>query len=467
MISDVLLGIYFFVLVYFTLVNSIYLLLLGLSYFSVLRYRRRIRHEQWRRVIQSALTVPVSVLAPAYNEEVTIEGSVKSLLMLEYPEYEVVVINDGSRDGTLDKLKTTFDLRLVPTDIDMKVPCQEILGVYRSTDNPNLVVVDKHNGGKADALNAGINVSRYPIICAIDADSLIEGGALLRVTKPFLERPDTTVAVGGIVRVANGCDIVAGRVVNVGLARKPLPLIQTVEYLRAFLFGRSGWSAINCLLIISGAFGVFRKDIAAASGGYRQGTVGEDMELVVRIHRYLRERKQKYDMYFLPDPVCWTEVPESLSVLGRQRNRWQRGLMDSLWIHKRMMLNPKYGVIGLIGFPYFVLFELLGPFVELSGFIVVPISYALGFLDLYFFAMFLCVAILLGVVLTTGAVVLEELSFRRYPKVTDLMMMIAAGFLENLGYRQMTMLWRVKGTWDYIRGNTTWGRMERRGFGKT
>jgi cellulose synthase/poly-beta-1,6-N-acetylglucosamine synthase-like glycosyltransferase len=451
---------------YFIAINGNYFILLVISFFSVLRYRRRIQYEQWRRMIQSPLTIPVSIIAPAYNEELTIDESVQSLLMLEYPEFEVIVVNDGSKDNTFGKLKLSFNLHPIPADIEERVPCRQILGIYRSPDNPNLVVIDKINGGKADALNAGINVSRYPLICAIDADSLIEGNALLRVTKPFLERSRKTVAVGGIVRVANGCTIEAGRVVRVGLSGAWLPLIQTVEYLRAFLFGRSGLSALRSLLIISGAFGVFQKDVVIATGGYRQGSLGEDMELVVRMHRYLREQRQEYEMHFLPDPVCWTEVPESLKILGRQRNRWQRGLIDSLLIHRRMMLNPRYGTIGMIAFPYFVFFEMLAPVIEMSGYIIIPVSYASGMVSLPFFALFLTVAILTGVILSTGAVVLEELYYRRYPKTSDIARLLAAAFLENFGYRQLTLWWRLRGFWDYFSGKTAWGQMARKGFSK-
>jgi cellulose synthase/poly-beta-1,6-N-acetylglucosamine synthase-like glycosyltransferase len=452
---------------YFIAINSNYFILLVISYFSVLRYRRRIQHEQWRRIIQFPLTIPVSIITPAYNEELTIDETVKSLLTLEYPEFEVIVVNDGSKDKTLEKLKTVFNLHPIPADIEEKVPCQKILGFYRSPDNPNLVVVDKINGGKADAQNAGINVSRYPLICVIDADSLIEGGALLRVTQPFLEKPGKVVAVGGIVRVANGCTIEAGRVVRVGLSRAWLPLIQAVEYLRAFLFGRSGWGALRSLLIISGAFGVFRKDVVIAVGGYLRGSLGEDMEMVVRIHRYLREQRREYEMRFLPDPVCWTEVPESLKILGRQRNRWQRGLIESLRIHRRMMLNPRYGIIGMVAFPYFVFFEMLAPLVEMSGYIVVPLSYALGIVDFLFFALFLTIAILIGVILSTGSLVLEELFYRRYPKTSDIARLVIAAFLENFGYRQLTLWWRLVAFWDYFTGKTAWGTMERKGFAKT
>ena len=466
-LASIILGFNIAILIYFIAINSSYFILLAISYFSVLLYRRRTEHEQWRRIIQSPLTIPVSIIAPAYNEELTIDESVKSLLMLEYPEFEVIVVNDGSTDNTLGKLRASFNLHPIPADIEERVPCQQILGLYRSPDNPSLVVIDKINGGKADAQNAGINVSRHPLICVIDADSLIEGGALLRVTKPFLERWGEVVAVGGIVRVVNGCTIEDGRVVRVRLSHAWLPLIQTVEYLRAFLFGRSGWSALNSLLIISGAFGIFRKDVVIAVGGYKQGSLAEDMELVVRMHRYLREQRQEYEMHFLPDPVCWTEVPESPKTLGRQRNRWQRGLIDSLRIHRRMMLNPRYGTIGMVAFPYFVFFEMLAPVVELSGYIIIPLSYALGIVNLLFFALFLTVAILVGVILSTGAVVLEELFYRRYPKTSDIARLIAAAFLENFGYRQLTVWWRVKGFWDYFRGKTAWGKMERKGFAKT
>jgi cellulose synthase/poly-beta-1,6-N-acetylglucosamine synthase-like glycosyltransferase len=281
-----------------------------------------------------------------------------------------------------------------------------------------------------------------------------------------LEKPDITVAVGGIVRVANGCEIDSGRITRVGLASGLLPLFQTVEYLRSFLFGRAGWSALNSLLIVSGAFGVFRKDVVISIGGYRIGCIGEDMELVVRMHRHLLETKQEYQILFLPDAVCWTEVPESLRVLGRQRNRWQRGLIESLMIHKKMFFNRRYGTIGLLGFPYFYIFVMLAPVIELVGMALVIVSFGFGYIDLRFFGLFFAVTILFGSVLTTGSVLLEEISVRRYPKSTEILRMIAAGLVESIGYRQLDLWWRTKGCLDYLRGNTTWGNMERRRFGR-
>ncbi|MDA0988831.1 MAG: glycosyltransferase [Chloroflexi bacterium] len=454
------------VLAYFVGINIAYFGLLFISYFELLRYSRTIRHERWRRILQSPLTLPVSVIAPAYNEEVPIAESVRSLLMLQYPRMEVVVVNDGSRDSTMEVLIQSFGLVKVPTQVETTLNSKPIKDIYRSPDYPNLVVVDKENGGKADALNAGINVSRYGLVCAIDADSLIEGGALLRVVRPFLEKPRTTVAVGGIIRVVNGCDIEAGRLTKVRLPRSFLPMLQTVEYLRAFLFGRAGWSALRSLLIISGAFGVFKKETVIAVGGYKHNTVGEDMELVIRMHHHLRERNIKYDMFFLPDPVCWTEVPDSWKILGRQRNRWHRGLIDSLLNHRKMFMNPKYGTVGLLGMPYFTIFEMLGPIVEMSGYIVVPAAFIAGVIDLEFFIAFLSLAVLFGIVLSTGSLVLEELSFRRFPRAVDLLILLGAGVIENLGYRQINTLWRILAFRDFIRGNTAWGRMERKGFAK-
>lgn len=336
-------------------------------------------------------------------------------------------------------------------------------GVYTSREYPYLVVVDKANGGKADALNAGINVSRFPLISAIDSDSIIEAKAMLTLVRPFLD--DTrTVAVGGIIRVANGCSLRAGEIVEIDLAPSLLPNFQIVEYLRAFLFGRVGWDMLNGLLVISGAFGLFRKDIVTAAGGYRRYTVGEDMELIVRLHRIMREKKQPYRVTFVPEPVCWTEVPETLKVLSRQRNRWQRGLMESLMAHKKMLFNPRYGVIGLLAMPFFFFFEMIGPIIELAGYIVFLLSFLFGMLNLQFAILFLTVAIILGVVLSVSSLVLEELSFKRYPRYLHVVKLFFFCIMENFGYRQLHTWWRFRGIVDYLKGEKMWGAMERKGI---
>lgn len=458
-------GFSWFVIVYFVLINVVYFLMLVSSFVAIIRYLRRDLFCDFRAIIQSEFSTPISVLAPAYNEEATITESVNSLLKLNYSTMEVIVINDGSNDKTLDTMIREFGLKKSRQVYVRKIRTKAVRGIYLS-DRPelkNLVVVDKENGGKADALNVGINISRYPLFCAIDADSILEDNALLKVAKPFLE-DEEVIAVGGIVRIANGCEVERGRVKTVRLSPKRLPTFQVVEYFRAFLSGRMGWSAFNGLLIISGAFGMFRKDIVLACGGYRHDTVGEDMELVARMHRYMYENDLPYKVVFVPDPVCWTEAPETLRMLGRQRNRWHRGLLDTLVLHREMIFNPRYGIIGMFSMPYYLLFELLGPVIEMLGYLFVVFSYFYGAVHLNVLLLFFVVAIIYGMLFSVGAVLLEEISFHRYPRARDLFRLIIYAILENFGYRQVTVLWRLKGIIDYYRGVTGWGTMQRKGF---
>jgi len=293
---------------------------------------------------------------------------------------------------------------------------------------------------------------------------VIEDNALLRVVKPFMEKPAETVAAGGIVRIVNGCEVKEGRVTRIALPDRAIPIFQVVEYLRAFLTGRVGWSNLQSLLIISGAFGIYKKQEVVEIGGYAHDTDTEDLELVVRLHEHMRRKRQKYRVVFVPDPVCWTESPESLRVLARQRNRWHRGLLQTIWIHKRMFLNVRYGTVGMFAFPYFAVFELMGPFIETFGYIAVILSYLLGILDVQFFLLFLAASILYGVFLSIAAVLLEEISFRRYPGWIDLAKLVAYSVLENLGYRQLLSAIKVKAFWDAIRRRRAWGKMQRKGF---
>lgn len=463
--EPVLVGYAAFMLLYFFAINSYYLVLTIAGFWRTVRTLLDVQRADHRRLLRSPLTPPVSVLAPAFNEEASVVENVRSLLMLDYPLFEVILVSDGSSDRTLEVLIDAFGLRRSARCFEYTVSCKTIREVYESPTHPNLVVVDKVNGGKADALNAGLNLSLYPLFCAIDADSILESDALLRLVRPFIEAPGVTIAAGGVVRVANGCDIRAGRVREVRLVRRFLPLIQVVEYLRAFLFGRMGWSGSNSLLIISGAFGLFDKRAAFAVGGYATDTVGEDMELVVRMHRYVKDRKQPYRVGFVPDAICWTEVPESLRVLRRQRTRWQRGLIDTLWRHRGMIGRPKYGVVGLISLPGFALFEMLSPLIEFSGYILLPILYFSGFVNLSYVSIFFTLSVMYAVLVSVLSVLLEDIAFRRYPRIRDLGILLAATLLENLGYRQLTVWWRVKAFAEFWRGDLSWGVMERRGVG--
>ncbi len=455
------------VLIYFFAINTQYLVLMMIGF---VRTWKALKVWHWgylRWLTQSPLTPPISIIVPAYNEDANIVQSVRSLLMLRYPQFEVVVVNDGSTDGTLQLLIEEFGLRTVARCLDITVPCRPIRAVYESREYPTLVVVDKENGGgKADALNAGLNLALYPLYCAIDADSVLEDEALLRVVRPFVEEPGLTVASGGVIRIANGSEIRAGRLVRVQLPRAPLPLIQIVEYLRAFFFGRMGWEAWNGLLIISGAFGVFDKQAVVRVGGYAPDTLGEDIELVVRLHRRLRDEGRRYRIRFVSDAICWTEAPTTLRALRNQRNRWQRGLIDTLWRHRVMLGRPRYGIIGLVSMPCFLLFEMLGPLVELTGYIMLPVCFFLGLIDPRFFAAFLGIVVLYSTLTGITAVLLEDVTFRRHPHLWHLFVLVLAGLMENLGYRQINTWWRTLAFFDYRRGNQTWGNMERRGVGK-
>src|SRR5918998_5999103 len=454
-----------FLLLFFFAINSYYLVLTVGGFWRTLRTVLDVQRSDHRRLLRSPLPPPVSVLAPAYNEEANVVENVRSLLMLDYPLFEVVLINDGSRDRTLGRLIDAFDLRQSARSFERALPSKSIRGIYESPTYPNLVVVDKVNGGKADALNAGLNISLYPIFCAIDADSILEPDALLRLVRPFIDAPGVTIAAGGVVRVANGCDIHGGRVHKVRLPRRPLPLIQVVEYLRAFLFGRMGWSTGNSLLVISGAFGLFEKRAAVLAGGYATDSIGEDMELVVRMHRQRHEQRQPYRIGFVPDPICWTEVPENFRVLRRQRTRWQRGLIDTLIRHRGMIGRPRYGSVGMVSLPGFFLFEMLSPVIEMSGYILLLALWVMGILDASLAGTFFMLAVMYMVLVSALAVLLEDIAFRRYPRVRDLGRLLAGAVLENFGYRQLTVWWRVRAFWEYLRGDRTWGAMERRGVG--
>jgi cellulose synthase/poly-beta-1,6-N-acetylglucosamine synthase-like glycosyltransferase len=454
----------YFAVGYFVVLNFFYLMLIVLSFFHI---RKQIQEKDvygLHGLFASNLYNPISILAPAFNEEATVIASVKSLLQLRFPNYEVIVINDGSSDRTMDVLKNEFKLKRIKRYVPLVLSHKPIKAIYKSQIYPELIVVDKENGRKADALNAGINVCRNDLFCAIDADCVLEPDVLQNMLRCFIE-DDKTIAVGGIVRVANDCVIEGNEIKEIRIPKSHLARIQVVEYLRAFLFGRVGWDFLDSLLIISGAFGIFDRNAVLKVGGYLHDTVGEDMELVVRLHRYHRENKLPYRVRFLPEPVCWTEVPEDINVLARQRNRWHRGLADTLWRHRRMLFNPKYGRLGFVAMPFYLFFELLSPIIELFGYLIVILLVISVGVNSAFAAVFLAAAIMLGMVLSVASVLCEEFTFRRYPKFKDLMIITVYAFLENFGFRQMHAWWRFRGLIDFARGNKEWGAMNRKGFG--
>lgn len=446
---------------YFLALNSGYLLLTLVSMAS-LRRHMQLRVDEDASAYFGA-EPPISLLVPAYNEAATIRTSVLSMLQLQYPSFEVLVVNDGSSDGTLQVLIEHFDLVAYPQPIHRLLQHAEVRCIYRSRRYPNLRVVDKANGGKADALNAGINLARHGLFCAVDADSILQRDSLLRVVRPFLD-DDRTIATGGTVRIANGSKVRGGFLEEAGVPRNWLARFQIVEYLRAFLLGRLGWSPLNAVLIISGAFGVFDRARVLAAGGYRHDTVGEDMELVVRLHRYHRERGLPYRITYVPDPICWTEAPEDALTLGRQRSRWQRGLSESLLLHAGWALGGKGGAPGWLAWPFMAMFEWIGPVIELAGYGFMLVGWLFGTVSLVALSAFLFLAIGMGILLSVNSLLLEGLSFRVYSRKRDVALLFVAAVLENFGYRQLNTFWRCRGLWQWAsRRKPNWGVMKRSG----
>jgi len=454
-----------FLVGYVALVNGIYFILMLIGYFALRKESEPFTAKDIDILLKSPFVPSVSVLAPAFNEAATIRDSVRSMLSLRHPKHEVIVINDGSADETLHALIHEFRLYRSSRVALGEIPTAAVRGVYESRDPIPLVVIDKENGGKADALNCGINYARNDLFAAVDADSIIERDALLQISRPFLEHPAETMAVGGMVRVANGCVIEHGALTAVDAPRNLLARFQIVEYLRSFLAGRTALSFANTLLIISGAFGVFRRQVVIDMGGYRRDTVGEDMELVVRLHRYCRERQLPCRVEFISNSVCWTEAPESWRVLRRQRVRWQRGCIECLLFHKRLIGNRRFGAVGLVGLPYFLAYEAIAPCAELLGYVLTVAGLCLGLLSPAGALLFAAVSVFFGLLMSISALLLEEMTISKYRNPRDIFRLLAAALLENLGYRQLNLLWRVQAVIEvFSRRKGSWGAMERRGF---
>lgn len=444
-----------------------YMLIGIFSIGEVQKYLRKNSFTNYRMLAGSSHTPGISILAPAYNEGANIIENVRSLLSIHYNNLEVIIINDGSKDDSISKLIAAYDLVPVDYFVNQQIETKKIRTIYKSKNEiyKKLVVVDKENGGKADALNVGINVSKNEYVVCIDVDCVIEQDALLKLIKPFLESPDIKViATGGVVRIANGCEITDGRLVKVNLPKQFLPRVQTLEYIRAFLLGRMAWSRLNGLLLISGAFGAFDKEIAIKCGGYNHKTVGEDMELVVRMRRYMEEKNIAYKVAFIPDPLCWTEAPASYKILGRQRNRWTRGTIETLKFHKIMFFNTGYGILGLLSYPYWFFFEFLAPIVEFVGFIIFTIFAIFGLINWpYFFALLACVYSF-GVLYSVFAILMEVHSYNQYRSRKDMLRLFLTAFLEPIFFHPFVVWSAVKGNIDFLRKKSSWGEMTRTGL---
>ncbi|UQZ85194.1 Poly-beta-1,6-N-acetyl-D-glucosamine synthase [Paenibacillus konkukensis] len=445
--------------------SLVYFMILAISSQSMLSQIKSTMYSRFRGLSGSEFVPPVSILVPSYNEELTIIESVRSLMALEFPVYEVIVVNDGSNDGTLQALIDEFALQRGPAAPSRHlVPSQPVKDVYYNPQYPKLIVIDKENGGKADALNAGINVSRYPLVATIDADSMLEKDALIRMVQVYMENPEEHIAIGGNVRIANGSRIRDGRVTSARLSSKWLPAIQYVEYMRAFLGGRIGWSAMNGLLIVSGAFGLFRKEDLIRVGGYEADCPGEDMNIVMKLHRYMLQSGQPYRILFCPDAVCWTQAPDTLGVLASQRRRWIRGNLWNVIRFRSMLFIPKYKIIGWLALPYTIIYETLSPYVKLSGFAALVAYVLMDMTQLPILLAFLLLNALIGLVFTAGSLLIEELAFQRSFQTRDIIKMIGYSILMAFGYDQLNALWKLQGHADYLRGKHSWGHMVRRSW---
>ena len=454
----------YFITGYFVVINTVYILMLLIAFRAIKQYSHHVQSMEMNNLFLSPFAKPVSLLVPAYNEQETIVESLKSMVQLQYPTYEIILINDGSSDKTLERLINSFDLIKTRNVYRPQLSCQKIKGIYESPNYPNLVVLDKVNGGKADALNAGINMSKYPLICSLDADSILESDVLPKIMRPFIEN-HSTIAAGGSIRIVNGCEIHHGKVTKIGLPKTLLGKFQVMEYFRSFLAGRMAFSIINGLVIISGAFGIFKKNKVIEIGGYKLGSVGEDMELVLRLHSLQKKKREPYKIDFIPDPVCWTEAPENLKVLGLQRTRWQRGLLESLLSSKKMLFNPKYGMVGMLTYPFFLFAEGLGPIIETIGFLIFIISWNLGMVAYPLVYLFILATIVLNILISIGSVIFEEMTYQRYPNFSMIFKLIGLSFIEVFIYRPLTVWYRLVGLFQYFTGKKGgWGKMVRKGF---
>ncbi len=458
----------FFIYGYTFVVMISYLILGAISIMLARKYLRSNESTNYFGLLQSPEAPKISIIAPAFNEELTIVDNIRSMMSLQYPDYEVVLVNDGSKDNTLQRAIDEFNLEPITFAVPNMLPTQEVRNVYRSK-NPvlkNLLVVDKENGGKADALNCGINCCTGTYILNIDVDCILERDCLLKLAKPILQETDSLViATGGVVRVANNCVVEKGVLKTVNMPRNWLARFQTLEYLRAFLLGRLAWGRYEGLMLVSGALGIFNKEILVQAGGYSPKTVGEDLELTVRMRKYCLENNIKYRVDFIPEPLVWTEVPENTNVFLRQRNRWTRGSIETIMTHKNLFLNPKYKKLSLLSYTYWIFFEWLSPLIEFFGLISFLLLGMLNLINFNFFLLMLALVLGFSIAFTLSTIYVEEATYFQYKSKRGLIRLMLFGFLEPFLYHPLVVWGSVKGNWDYFfEGKVTWGKQVRKGF---
>ncbi len=460
-------------IVFLVFSSVLFLLYLAMAYLATrnsIHYKKKNSFGDLSKMMGSPLAPGITIIAPAYNEGLTIVENVRSLLSLQYMNYEVMVVNDGSKDDTLQKLIDGYQLVKIDQPLDPDIKSKPIRGIYKSTQRSfhKLTVVDKMNGGKSDALNAGMYLSNNKYIGCIDVDCLIQPDALLHVVKSFYQHSEKRViAVGGVIRIANSCKISGGTLESIRLPKNWLARFQLLEYTRSFLLGRMAWGRLDSLLIISGAFGFFDREIAVAIGGYDTTTVGEDMEIIFRMRRYMHDQDLPYHVAYIPDPLCWTEVPESLKIFMNQRDRWSRGNLETLYTHKDMFFNKAYGRLGMLSYPYWFFYEWLAPILEFLGLIVVILFLYLGILNWDFFIAITATIYSFSVMFSFYAILWEVYSYNQYGRTRDILILMGCAIFEPFIFHPIVV-------WSSVRGNykklfnikSGWGSQVRKGFAK-
>ena len=480
------------VFVYGTSLLLAYGMLAIMSLISIRRYMKKNATADLNILVESPLAPGISVIAPAFNESVTIVQNVRSLLTFNYPKFEVIIINDGSTDDTLEKLIEEFNLEHVDYAFRPKLNCQPILRVFKSNNAAyeKLMVIDKVNGkSKADASNAGINLSSYDYFLCTDVDCILEKDTLIKLIKPFMDEETTkikevgepceecgfqhikedfkrVIATGATLRMVNSCDVDGGLITRVRPPKRFLPRFQEMEYIRAFVLGKMGWDLINSVPNVSGGLGMFDKEIAIKAGGYDSKSFGEDMDLITRMCGLMRASDRKYSVRYVPETLCWTEGPTTLKVFGRQRSRWARGLAQIMSIHRKILFNPRFGRLGLIVFPYNFLFELMAPLVEFTGILYYIYLIWTGQINWPYAVILIIFVYTYSVMITTLALLWDQITFKYYKTWGEVIGLCTMAFFEPFVYHPLILFFSLKGYFNFVTGRKhVWGNMQRQGFG--
>ena len=451
------------ILIYYIVIHGIYFILIILGAFEQKNYHQGIQFREFKRISTSPLTPPVSIVICAYNEELVIVQTLLNVLQLRYPQFEVVVVNDGSEDGTLQLLMDRFRLEPIDKVFRKQLQTRPVRGVYKSALHANLIVVDKVNGRRADANNAGVDHARYPIICQIDADCVLEEDALLYMIRPFLYN-SKVIAAGAIIRPSNGMIVENGRIVSRNLPDRWIPLFQAVEYLRSFQWARLGLTRLKSMLCISGAFTIIKKEIFIAVGGADTEAMVDDFELTVSLHRYIHEHKEArdFEITYIPDPGCYTQVPETFKAYRSQRNFWQRTILQSLFKNRDMAFNLRYGMAGMFGVPFYFIFEAMSAVIEALSYLIGVVVLLLRIDSPTILLLFFVFGVVLGAFVSICAILLQSTTRMREEKTGNLIRLFLASFIEQLGFRQFHVFSRLLGFYDLlIRRKTLYGYRER------